>query len=77
MRSLRSAMSRRIALGAGPRRQLHELEAELQALEQEVGGDEQRRLELHPKTPKPQFYEIFNHAHIFPQLIFKYPLCFV
>jgi len=36
VRSLRSAMSRRIALG----------EAELQALEQEVGGDEQRRLEL-------------------------------
>ncbi len=46
VRSLRSAMSRRIALGAGPRRQLHELEAELQALEQEIGGDEQRRLEL-------------------------------
>jgi uncharacterized sporulation protein YeaH/YhbH (DUF444 family) len=43
VRSLRSAMSRRIALGAQSRRQLHELEAELQALEQEVGGDEQRR----------------------------------
>ena len=46
VRSLRSAMSRRIALGGGSRRQLHELEAELQTLEQEVGGNEQRRLEV-------------------------------
>ncbi len=46
VRSLRSALSRRVAMGAQPRRQLHELEAELQALEQQVGGDESRRLEL-------------------------------
>jgi len=46
VRSLRSALSRRVAMGAQPRRQLHELEAELQALEQEVGGDESRRIEL-------------------------------
>ncbi len=46
VRSLRSALSRRIALGAEPKRLLHELEAELQALDQEIGGDETRRLEL-------------------------------
>ena len=46
LRSLRSAMSRRLALGAGPKRRLRELEAELQLLEQEVGGDESRRIEL-------------------------------
>ncbi|MDH3218611.1 MAG: YeaH/YhbH family protein [Gammaproteobacteria bacterium] len=46
VRSLRSALSRRVAMGAEPRRRLHELEAELQALEQDAGGDEVRRLEL-------------------------------
>jgi uncharacterized sporulation protein YeaH/YhbH (DUF444 family) len=46
VRSLRSALSRRIAMGAEPRRRLQELEAELQALQQEIGGDESRRLEL-------------------------------
>ena len=46
VRSLRSAMSRRVAMGAGPKKLLHQLEAELQLLEQEVGGDESRRLEL-------------------------------
>jgi hypothetical protein len=46
VRSLRSALSRRIAMGAEPRRHLHELEAELEALEQEVGGDETRRQQL-------------------------------
>jgi hypothetical protein len=46
VRSLRSALSRRIAMGAEPRRHLQELEAELQALQQEIGGDESRRLEL-------------------------------
>ncbi|MCP4390278.1 MAG: YeaH/YhbH family protein [Gammaproteobacteria bacterium] len=46
VRSLKSAMSRRMALGAEPRRRLHELEAELQALQQEVGGDEGKCLEL-------------------------------
>jgi uncharacterized sporulation protein YeaH/YhbH (DUF444 family) len=46
VRSLRSALSRRIAMGAGTRRHLHELETELQALLQEIGGDEQRRLEV-------------------------------
>ena len=33
-------------MGAEPRRVLHELEAELEALDQEVGGNETRRLEL-------------------------------
>jgi uncharacterized sporulation protein YeaH/YhbH (DUF444 family) len=46
VRSLKSAMSRRMAMGAEPRRRLHELEGELQALQQEVGGAEKRRLEL-------------------------------
>jgi len=46
VRSLKSAMSRRMAMGAEPRRRLHELEDELQALQREVGGDENRRLEL-------------------------------
>ena len=46
VRSLRSALSRRVAMGAEPRRVLHELEAELQALEEEVGGDETKRLAL-------------------------------
>lgn len=46
VRSLRSALSRRVAMGAEPRRVLHELEAELEALEQEVGGDETKRLAL-------------------------------
>ncbi|MCP4232034.1 MAG: YeaH/YhbH family protein, partial [Aestuariibacter sp.] len=40
VRSLRSALSRRIALGAGSRRQLHELEAELEVLEAEDDADE-------------------------------------
>ncbi|MDH3630778.1 MAG: YeaH/YhbH family protein [Gammaproteobacteria bacterium] len=46
VRSLRSALSRRVAMGAEPRRVLHELEAELEVLEQEVGGDETKRLAL-------------------------------
>ena len=46
VRSLRSALSRRVAMGAKPRRQLHELEAELEAMEQQTGGDESRRIEL-------------------------------
>ncbi len=46
VRSLRSALSRRVAMGAEPRRVLHELEAELEALEQEIGGDETKRLAL-------------------------------
>ena len=46
VRSLRSALSRRIAMGAEPRRRLQEHEAELKALQQEIGGDESRRLEL-------------------------------
>jgi uncharacterized sporulation protein YeaH/YhbH (DUF444 family) len=46
VRSLRSALSRRVAMGAEPRRVLHELEAELQALDQEAGGDETKRLAL-------------------------------
>ncbi|MCP4979870.1 MAG: YeaH/YhbH family protein [Gammaproteobacteria bacterium] len=46
VRSLRSAMSRRIGMGAEPRRRLRELEAELEALQQEIGGDGKRCLEL-------------------------------
>ena len=46
VRSLRSALSRRVAMGAEPRRRLHELEDELEALQQEVGGDEVERLAL-------------------------------
>ena len=46
VRSLRSALSRRVAMGAEPRRRLHELEAELEALEREVGGDEAGRVQL-------------------------------
>jgi hypothetical protein len=46
VRSLRSALSRRVAMGAEPRRRLHELEAELEALQQTVGVDEARSLEL-------------------------------
>lgn len=46
VRSLRSALSRRVAMGAEPRRRLHELEDELEALQQEVGGDEVKRLAL-------------------------------
>ncbi len=40
VRSLRSALSRRIALGSGPRRRLHVLEAELETLEQQDVTDE-------------------------------------
>ncbi|MBT8437609.1 MAG: YeaH/YhbH family protein [Gammaproteobacteria bacterium] len=46
VRSLRSALSRRVAMGSEPRRVLHELEAELEALDQEVGGDETKRIAL-------------------------------
>ena len=46
VRSLRSALSRRVAMGAEPRRRLQELEDELENLEQEVGGDEVKRLAL-------------------------------
>ncbi len=45
VRSLRSALSRRVAMGAEPRRRLHELEAELEALQQGAGS-EARQLEL-------------------------------
>ena len=40
VRSLRSALSRRIALGSQPRRQLHEFEAELKALQEQPDADE-------------------------------------
>ena len=46
VRSLRSALSRRVAMGAEPRRMLRESEAELEALEREAGADEQRKLQL-------------------------------
>ncbi len=46
VRSLRSALSRRVAMGAGPRRQLRELEAELESLQQQPGNGEARSMEL-------------------------------
>ena len=46
VRSLRSALSRRVAMGAEPRRRLHELEAELQELEQKAGDDDAGLLAL-------------------------------
>ncbi|MGD8348506.1 MAG: YeaH/YhbH family protein, partial [Gammaproteobacteria bacterium] len=46
VRSLRSALSRRVAMGAEPRRRLRELEAELQKLEQKVGDDDAGLLAL-------------------------------
>jgi hypothetical protein len=46
VRSLRSALSRRVAMGAEPRRRLHVLEAELQKLEQEAGDDDAELLAL-------------------------------
>ena len=46
VRSLRSALSRRVAMGAEPRRMLRESEAELEALERQAGADEQRILQL-------------------------------
>ncbi len=47
VRSLRAALSRRIGMGSEPRRMLRELEAELEALEQNPVADEARRAELH------------------------------
>jgi len=46
VRSLRSALSRRIALGSEPRRQLHELEAELEELERQSTTDESQLTSL-------------------------------
>ena len=46
VRSLRSALARRVAMGAEPRRRLHELEAELEALEQEPVVDELKQIKL-------------------------------
>ncbi len=46
VRSLRSALSRRVAMGAEPRRRLRELEAELEALQQKPGSEESRLIEL-------------------------------
>ncbi len=40
VRSMRGALGRRIALGAGPRRELHELEAELAAAERTIKPDD-------------------------------------
>ena len=45
VRSLRSALSRRVAMGSEPRRQLHELEAELDALSDDE-SNAGRRVEL-------------------------------
>ena len=46
VRSLRSALSRRVAMGAEPRRMLREAEAELEALEKTSDADEIRLLQL-------------------------------
>jgi uncharacterized sporulation protein YeaH/YhbH (DUF444 family) len=46
VRSLRSALSRRVAMGAEPRRMLRESEAELEALERDAGADRERILQL-------------------------------
>jgi len=46
VRSLRSALSRRVAMGAEPRRRLREMEAELQMLEQKAGSDDPGLLAL-------------------------------
>lgn len=46
VRSLRSALSRRIAMGSGPRRRLHELEDALQAVEEKDVVDEVKRMAL-------------------------------
>ncbi|MCP4487188.1 MAG: YeaH/YhbH family protein [Gammaproteobacteria bacterium] len=67
VRSLRSALSRRIALGAGSRRQLHELEAELQELEKQDNADESQLEtlrseieELRAKLRKIPFIDTFD-----------------
>ena len=46
VRTLRGALARRVAMGAEPRRRLHELEAELEALESEEVVDELRQMKL-------------------------------
>ena len=46
VRSLRSALSRRVAMGAEPRRMLREAEAELEALEKKADADELKLLQL-------------------------------
>jgi len=51
VRSLRSSLSRRVALGAEPRRRLRELEAELETLQQGV-GEEARLFELKQEIEK-------------------------
>lgn len=67
VRSLRSALSRRIALGSEPRRRLHELEAELEELEQQGETDEaqltglrQQISELKSRLGKIPFIDTFD-----------------
>jgi uncharacterized protein len=43
VRSLRSALARRIALGSGARRELHQLQAELEALQQSDDADDEQQ----------------------------------
>lgn len=54
VRSLRSALSRRIALGSEPRRQLKELQAELETLQKKPGTDESRINQLQQDIEKLQ-----------------------
>lgn len=67
VRSLRSALSRRIALGSEPRRRLHEFEAELEALEQQGITDEsqlatlrQQIIDLKVRLGKIPFIDTFD-----------------
>ena len=46
VRSLRSALSRRVAMGSQPRKKLRELEEELEELEKQADADETLRLQL-------------------------------
>ena len=54
VRSLRSALSRRIALGSEPRRQMKELQAELKELEQQPSPDQSRLDRLQEDIEKLQ-----------------------
>jgi len=67
VRSLRSALSRRIALGSEPRRQLHELEAELEALQKKKKPNQskletlkQQILDLKKRLKKIPFIDTFD-----------------
>ena len=67
VRSLRSALARRMAMGSEPRRRLHELEAELETLRRDAGEDEsepeqlQREIEhLRGRIARIPFIDTFD-----------------